>query len=408
MSGAHGPAASEPTDRFPAIGPMDELRSAGGERRASDDLAHPGSRPPVELAATVEAAPDLKRAIVASGRPSGVATGDLAAYAYPTSFGLWRAARSPAPLLRLTARMLVIQWDEPAGRRGRARGGREDGPTRRRTLLWCPRDHDHRASTPVAIRLRARTTLPERLLVTHRGTVLGHLQALGIDPRDVDHVAFDHLQERDLRRMLGTTRPAPDLGSPDEPLAGWFPNATLVTSVREWDSLPRLHPLQAPWYQAATFGDLDPSRIDLVAGDVQLGPGVALVATPGHTAGSLSLVLHTDDGVWVSSSNGVAAESYAPRASRIPGLRRFSVDWGQEVVLNGNTPEFAAWQYDAMVLERLLADPAADAPFPRCLPVAELTASRSSPGLAPTHVHGGITSGTVRGGLGGVQPTAVA
>lgn len=390
---ADGPAAVEPTDRFPTIGPMDELRSAARE-------GHGRAPASVGLAATVEAAPDLKRALVASGRPSGVVTGDLATYPYPTSFGLWRAPRSPAPLLWLTARMLVIQWDEPAGRPARARGTRRDASaTRRRTLLWCPRDHDHPASTPVAVRLRARTTLPDRLLLTQRGTVLGHLRALGIDPRDVDHVAFDHLQERDLRRMLGTTRPAPDLGSPDEPLEGWFPNATLITSVREWDSLRRLHPLQAPWYQPGTFGDLDPSRVDLVAGDVQLGPGVALVATPGHTAGSLSLALHTDDGVWVSSSNGVAAEAYAPRASRIAGLRRFSVDWGQEVVLNGNTPEFAAWQYDAMVLERLLADPAADAPFPRCFPVAELTASRWSPGLAPTHVHGAVTSGTVRGGL---------
>jgi hypothetical protein len=394
MSSGTGPAAIEPTDRFPAIGPMNEVRgTVTGDARESAI--------PAPLDVIVEAAPDLKRAIVASGRPRGVATGDLLAYPYPTSFGLWRAARSPAPFLWLTSRMLVVQWEEPLPKRGRA------GPaTRRRTLLWCASDHERAASTPVAIRFRASTVVPERFLASPRGSVLGHLQALGIDPLDVDYVAFDHLQVRDVRRLLGTTRPAPDLGSAEGPLAGWLPNATLVTSLREWEALRSLHPLQLPWYQPETFRDLDPERVALVSGDVQLGPGVALVSTPGHTAGSVSLVLHTAEGIWVSSSNGVAAESYAPRASRIPGLRRFSADWGQEVVLNGNTPEHAAWHYDSMVLERLLADPVADAPFPRCFPVAELTASRLSPGLAPTYRHGDITCGTVQGQVAEVVAVA--
>lgn len=389
--GGNRPVEIEPTDRFAPIGPMDEVRGLDPGRPGTPGL------PGAALAAIEEAAPDLRAAIVASGRPTGVVTGDLVSYPYPTSFGLWRAARSPAPLLWLTARMLVVQWDEPVRSRGRGRAA----ATRTRTLLWCPGDHEHASSTPVAVRLRNRSVVPDRFLQTSRGSVLGHLQALGIDPAEVDYVAFDHLQVRDVRRLLGTTRPAPDLGAPDAPLEGWLPNATLVTSVREWEELRQLHPLQVPWYQPETFHDLDASRVALVAGDVQLGPGVVLVSTPGHTAGSVSLALNTVEGVWVSSSNGVAAEAYAPRASRIPGLRRFAVDWGQEVVLNGNTPEFAAWHYDAMVLERALADPTPDVPFPRCFPVAELTASRLSPGLAPTFAHGAVTSGTVRGRLDG-------
>lgn len=387
-----GPAPIEPTDRFPGIGPMAEVRTTGAPQGA------PGASG-VELAAIVEAAPDLKSAIESSGTPSGVATGDLVSYAYPTSFGLWRAARSPAPLLRLTARMLVVQWEEPVQRRPRSRSAAAAGATRRRTLLWGAGDHDRAASTPLGVRLRARSPLPDRLALTMHGTVLGHVQALGVDPLDVDYVAFDHLQVRDLRRLLGTVRPAPDLGAPEAPIAGLFPNATLITSVQEWATLRCLHPMQAPWYEPATFRDLDPTRVALVGGDVQLGPGVALLSTPGHTAGSTSLALHTDDGLWVSSSNAIAAECYAPRASRIPGLRRFAEEWGQEVILHGNTPEFAARHYDSMVLERELADPASDAPFPRCFPVAELTASRLAPGLHPTHVHGAISAGVVRGAL---------
>jgi hypothetical protein len=374
----------EPTDRFPALGPLNPLRGVGPREPL-------GPLPPgAELAAFVEATPDLKRDLVASGRPTGVTTCDLITLPYPTEFGLWRAARSPAPYLWITNRMLVIQWDEPVAGRGRG--------TRRRTLLWEPSDHERGAQTPFFARLRARSPLPERLLTTVHGTVLGHLSSLGIDPADVDYLAFDHLHTQDVRRLLGTTRPAPDLGSPDAPVEPWFPNATLLTHRREWETLRHLHPLQVPWYQPETYRDLPPARLALFDEDLRLGPGVALIATPGHTAGNVTLALHTDRGVWTSSENGIAAEAWAPRASRIAGVRRFAVEWEQEVILNANTIEFASWQYDSMVVERLLADPAPDAPFPQCFPSSELTAHRLAPALGPTYTHGGIEHGLVHGG----------
>jgi hypothetical protein len=375
----------EPSDDFASIGPLNRLRGVGRGRPL-------GPLPPgAELAAFVEATPDLKRDLVASGRPSGVATCDLVTLPYPTEFGLWRAARSPAPFLWITNRMLVVQWeeDDPAS----------DPPaTRRRTLLWEPSDHERGDRTPYFARLEARNPLPSRLFATVHGTVLGHLRSLGIDPADVDYLAFDHLHTQDVRRLLGTTRPAPDLGSPEGPLEGWFPNATLLVHRREWETLRHLHPLQAPWYQPETYADLPADRLALLDEDVLLGPGVALIATPGHTAGNVSLALHTDGGVWTSSENGVAAESWAPRASRIPGVRAFAVEWAQEVVLNANTLEFASWQYDSMIVERLLADASPDAPFPQCFPSSELTPHRLAPGVRPTHVHGSIAHGLVRGG----------
>jgi hypothetical protein len=366
----------EPTDRFEALEPLAEVRGVA--------IGHPLDRlpPGAELAALTEATPDLKEAIVASGRPTGVATCDLITLPYPTGFGLWRAALSPTPFLWITNRMLVVQWQE-AGRT--------------RTLLWEASDHERGEYTPYFARLKARSPLPDSALATVHGTVLGHLRALGIDPADVDYVAFDHLHTQDPRRLIGTTRPAPDLDSPDEPLAPWFPNAVLVSQRREWETIRHLHPIQTPWYQPETFVDLPHDRLALLDGDVLLGPGVALVATPGHTAGNMSLVLNTDRGVWTSSENGVAAESWAPRASRIPGLRRWSVEWGQEVILNANTLEFASWQYDSMVVERLLADPVPDAPFPQCFPSSELTRNRLAPGVRPTYTHGRIEHGEIRG-----------
>lgn len=262
-----------------------------------------------------------------------------------------------------------------------------------RTLLWEPRDHERSPALPDACWPRRRTTLRS----VARGSVLGHLRALGIAAEDVDSVACSSLQTHDVRRMLGTCGPASDLGSPHRPVAGWLPNARLLVARAEWEALADLHPLQRPWYQAATFEDLSEDRIELLDGDVRVGPGVALVATPGRTPGHTSLVLATDGGVWVGSSNGVAADAWSPRASRIAGLRSWAVAWGREVVPHANDPVAAAAQYDGMIVERELADPGATAPFPQCLPTAELTRTRLSPGLAPTHVHGGVEHGTVRG-----------
>lgn len=366
------------TERFTALTPFMEARGVvpGGPL---------GRIPPgVELAALREAVPDIRGELIDSGTPVAVTTCDLITLPYPTEFGLWRAANVHSPYLWITNRMLVIQW--------------EDADGELRTLLWEPSDHERGEHTPFFARLKAETPVPQRLLTTEHGTVLGHLRALGIDPLDVDYLAFDHLHTQDVRRLVGTTRPAPDLGFTDRPVPAWFPNATLLTQAQEWEALRYLHPLQAPWYQPETYLDLPPDRMALLSGDVLLGPGVGLLATPGHTAGNMSLVLHTDEGLWTSSENGIAAECWAPEASRISGVRRFRADWGQEVVLNANTIEFAAWQYDSMIVESLVADRTPDGLFPRCFPSSELTAHRLSPGTKPTYVHGRIEHGRVRAG----------
>ena len=94
-----------------------------------------------------------------------------------------------------------------------------------------------------------------------------------------------------------------------------------------------------------------------VDGDVELGKGVALVWTPGHTDGNHSLCVNTSDGVWVSSENGVCADNWHPQQSKIPGVRKFAEFFGREVVLNSNTLEDSIDQYDSMIKEKALADP---------------------------------------------------
>lgn len=354
-----GPASALPTpaastDDLVPLPHLDDARRGTRDRSAG-----------VRLEALRAAVVPLREALRASGRPSGITTGDLALRAHGTGRALGRAVRSPVPTLWLTHRVLVVQWPQ-------------DGRTV--TLLWFADD-----GAPIGRGGR-------RL-----GTVLGHLRALGIAPEHVDLLAGPDLQHADLRPWLGTTRPAPDLGPADVPLEPALPTARLLVRGAEWDTLARPHPLQRAAYRPEAATDLPPERIARLDHDVLLGPGVALLGTPGRTPGTVSLALHTDEGLVVASANGVAADAWAPRASRLPGLRHHAVTRGEEVVPARTHGDDLTGHHDAMIVERALADPAESAPFPRCVPLAELTPHRLAPGLRPTHTHGHLRHGLVRG-----------
>jgi hypothetical protein len=314
----------------------------------------------------------------ATGTPDTVSTHDLVTLPYPTRFGLWRASATLSPFLAITNRMLVIRWTESDGRR--------------RTLLFEPSDTELGVNTPYFAALAART--PDFLanrIVTHHGDVLGHLAALGIAPAEVDYLLFDHLHTQDVRHWVGTTTPQPDLGSAG-PVAPIFPNARLIVQRSELVYLQHLHPQQRPWYQPETYRDLRPEAIAPIDGDLLLGPGLAIIATPGHTTGNQSLVLNTSTGIWASSENAIAAECLVPEHSRLPGVRRWARKWEQEVVVNANTVETIAAQYNSLVLERSIVDPSVvDPRFPQFFPSSELTRQWSNPGTAPTFVHRAIT-----------------
>ena len=328
-------------------------------------------------------AADLRREIVATGTPDLVSTHDLVQLPYPTKFGLWRAARTPAPFLAITNRLLLVQWRDSDGTR--------------RTLLWEPSDVELDANTPYFAQLAAR--MPDQLrsvAVKEHADVPAVLRRIGLDPADVDYLAFDHLHTQDVRRWLGTTTPQPDL-SPGRPVEGLFPRARLLVQRSELAAMADLHPLQRPWYQPATFVDLPADRLVPLDGDVLLGPGVALIATPGHVMGNQTLVLSTSTGIWATSENAIAAECLTPEHSRIPGVAGWAQRWQQEVVLNANTIETTAEQYNSMVLEKALVDRSqADPRFVQFFPSSELTRHWTNPGTSPTFTHGRISHGAAR------------
>ncbi len=198
-----------------------------------------------------------------------------------------------------------------------------------------------------------------------------------------------------MRRWIGTTRPHADI-SPAKPVEPYFPNAKMIVQRRELAALAELHPLQRPWFQPEAYTDLRRDAVLEIEGDTLLGPGIALLSTPGHTPGNHSLVLNTTTGIWASSENAIAAECMAPEHSRIPGVRRWAERWGQEVIINANTIENTAQQYNSMVKEKSIVDRSrVDPRFPQFLPSSELTRNRLNPGTQPTFSHFAINHGSL-------------
>lgn len=357
----------ELTASFPRIDTFDQALTAPGGYGA-------------RLRACRTAALDFRRQFAATGQPDSVRTHDLISLPYPTRYGLFRAAASPTPFVTITNRMLIIRWTDSDGAR--------------RTLLFEPSDHQLDANTPYFAELQRLSPGPLRSLFVHEHTdVLTACMAAGVCPTEVDYIAFDHLHTQDVRRWLGTSRPQPDI-SPRAPVKAAFPNAKLLAQRDELNAMADLHPFQRPWYQPTTFVDVPPEKIQPLDGSVLLGPGVALISTPGHAMGNQTLILNTDNGIWAISENAIASECLTPEHSRIPGLARSARSWGHEVVLNANTIETTYEQYNSLVIEKTIAEVSQrDSRFLQFFPSSELTPSRLNPGTAPTFTHRAIRHG---------------
>ncbi|MBF6465916.1 hypothetical protein IU427_12105 [Nocardia beijingensis] len=368
--------------RFPwGTSDVADLRTVGDHIDTFTDLAHADGGPGARLQLARAQATAFRREFPSTGTPDSVTTCDLVTLPYPTRFGLFRASRAIAPFLSITNRMLVIRWHDSDGRR--------------RTLLFEPSDVELGRYTPYFDDLARRTpAVIQRRMVREHGTVQAHLSRLGIAPEEVDYLMFDHLHTQDLRRWIGTTAHQDDLGTTP---AAIFPNAKVVVQRDELVGMAELHPLQKPWYQPATYRDVPAEAFLPIDGSVVLGPGVAAVKTPGHVFGNQSLVLNTSTGIWVSSENVIATEALTPEHSRMPGLARWAQQWQQEVVLNANTIETTADQYNSVVLEKTLADRSqTDARFLQFFPSSELTGVWTNPGTHPTFHHGHIAHGPQR------------
>jgi glyoxylase-like metal-dependent hydrolase (beta-lactamase superfamily II) len=297
------------------------------------------------------------------GKPvKSVRTYDLITLPYPTRYGLCDASSSLLPFLMMTNRMQLVTV------------ATDEGPKR---LLVNPSDHERDAETPFFKRMAGK--MPDfvnRLVAKRHSDVPRRLDEAGVRGDQIDYITFDHLHTQDVRRLM----------------LEWCPRAKLLAHKDELAIFERLHPLQADWYVADSLRGIPSDRILPFDGDLLVGEGVALVHTPGHTAGNHSIVLHTDRGLWTISENGVSPDNYTPERSEIGGVAASARAAGVEVILNANTRELSLEQYTSMVLEKTLADTGTEG-WPQVFNSSELTPSALLPGLAPTFAHRAITHG---------------
>ncbi|NKI39933.1 hypothetical protein HFV08_01440 [Streptomyces sp. LD120] len=341
------------------------------------------------LRAVRAAAAAYKERFTAQGQVRAVRSVDIAAAPYPVKYAFHNAVSVPTlPLISMINRMIVVQY--------------EDFDGRARTLVFEPTVPDGSAEAPFYRNLRRLTDrvpgggLIERAIVRYYAQPGDVLRQLKLTPADIDFCTFDHLHVQDPRMILGSTEVVEGETAPRAPLFG---EARMLVQRRELATLESLHPMQWAWYVEGGLGGVDRERFAVLDGDVELGPGVALLWTPGHTDGNHSLLLNTPDGVWVSSENGIALDNWQPELSRIPGVRRYHEEFGREICPNANTLEDSLDQYDSMVKEKTLADRcAADPRWLQILPSTELAPWKRFWPVVPTYVHGGISYGEIQGG----------
>ncbi len=326
--------------------------------------------------ALVKAAQAVRERFVAGGIVEGLTSHELVRFPYPSRYGLRDALSLPLPFLCLANRVFVVKYLDFQGVR--------------RVLVVSPSDVTANGETPFFKGLLEQFGPPGVLrgvaetVISKRGkTVAEALAASGVTPDEVDFITYDHLHTQDLRGWLGTA------GRP-----GYFSRARLLVMREEWATVSGLSEPQRPWYCPGGVDGVDESRVVLLDDSVALGRGVMLVRTPGHTEGNHSIVIGSGLGVTVTSENGVCADSYEPRASRIPGLAAYARSSGMDVVLNGNTLERGLDQYLSMIVEKTIAGPSPrDEKLPNFLASSELTPAWYAPGVSA-----GLAFGDVRVG----------
>jgi hypothetical protein len=225
-----------------------------------------------------------------------------------------------------------------------------------------------------------------KLIIKRQSSVPQVLERIGLRAEDVDYITYDHLHTQDVRRWLGTDK-----------TPGLLPNAKLLVHWREWESAKDLNPYQADWYCPGGIAGIPESKVISFDGSIMLGDGVALMHTPGHTEGNHSIVVHTDEGLWVTSENGVSVDAYAPLLSTASGVADYAKMIGTEVIINGNTLENAVDQYISMVQEATVAGPSRRDPhFPNVFPSSEMTPFWMFPGTRPAFYVGHARHGTLQ------------
>lgn len=344
-----------------------------------DDLSHyrQHARPQDRLSAVRKAASAFRERFLDEPEVLFYQSIDLIRVPYPTWYGysgVYTQSAFRFPYIHILNRLFIVQYLDLEGAV--------------KTLLFSPSDVEGNRETPFFKRLTDKFHLPRKaqnVMAPLYHTVESALADAGIRPEDVDYISYDHLHTQDVRRWLGSH------GQP-----GYFPKAKLLVHRQEWQSTSALLPCQADWYCPQGIEGVNSQRVVLFDNSLQLGRGVALLHTPGHTEGNHSLAVRVPDGIRVTSENGVGADAYAPLNSRINAVRRYAQSTGMEVILNGNTLEGSNDQYLSMVLEKTVAGPSRNPDFPNCATSSEATPYWMIPGQESSFLMGAARFGSLK------------
>lgn len=136
-----------------------------------------------------------------------------------------------------------------------------------------------------------RTTLVDVGHVGRRSVLLERLQSNGLRPEDIDRVVLTHAHWDHCHNV------------------DCFPNAEVVLHENEREYIQAPHP--EDWATPIWTQDiLARSRISTVRDGDDLEPGVRVLATPGHSRGSMTLLVETPEGV-----AGLVGDALPNRAS---------------------------------------------------------------------------------------------
>ncbi|OEF25461.1 hypothetical protein [Vibrio rumoiensis] len=344
-------------DFFTPITHFDNTRQASGQQQRVED--------------TRAAALLFREEMLAGPKVKYFQSFDLIKVPYPVRYGLRNAFSCErfVEYMHIQNRVFVVQFETSEGMK---------------TMLVSPSDHERGGETPFFRRLQDNTPgWITKFLLQRQFTVPEVLASIGLKPEDIDYITYDHLHTQDVRRWLGT-----------DTEQAFFPNAKLLVHKKEWESTQDLNPYQADWYCPSGIKGIPEDRVIQFEGSIMLGEGVALVHTPGHTEGNHSIITHTDEGLWVTSENGVSVDAYAPKLSKAAGVSKYADTIGTEVIINGNTMENAVDQYISMVMEKTIAGPSKRDPrFPNMFPSSEMSPYWLFPGTKPAFYVGSAKHG---------------
>lgn len=345
------------------------------QRLTHFDGARDAARPLDRVANVKQAAIDFRRDMLARKPVLHYASFELVRVPYPSKFAYLNVYSGPSAFVHLCNTMFVVQFESSEGIK---------------TLLVGPSDWENQRDTPFFKQLSDRAGplkgVMENLISRKTDTVPGVLARIGLKPEDVDYITYDHLHTQNLRRWLGAD------GQP-----AFLPNAKLLVMREEWECTQSLIPWQNQWFCPHGIDGVPSDKVILLDHDVMLGEGVALIKTKGHTEGNHSIVVHADGQLFVTSENGVSLDAYAPLQSRVPGVASYARRTGAEVVLNGNTQEYAVDQYISMVQEKAIAGESRRLPgWPNLAPSSESAGFWMFPRTSPTVRVGQLQFGSLQ------------